>query len=627
MKPNPLSPSLLIVALLAGAANSSLAATPDTPLANLRSGHPRLLVEGDSSFAEMDARIAKSALLRKWKAGLLHDADELLEAPLPRHVLPDGKRLLSTSREVMRRVYTLATAHRFTGDRRYLERCWRDVEAVSRFKDWNPNHFLDTAEMTHALGIAYDWLYADWTDSRRATIRKAIVELGLTPGLKSYRGEARYGWWWKSEHNWNQVCNGGLTVGALAIADEEPELATEILMHALKSVPKAMREFAPDGAYREGPSYWAYGVTYNVLMIAALESALGSDFGLCDHPGFERTVLFPISLAGPTGTSFNFADAKASRPGATFTMFWLARRFQLPEVARFAEPLAKGGALDLLWHREPSAKGSPLPTNLYWRGLEAATLRSSWTDPGAFFVAFKAGSPRINHAQADLGSFVLDALGERWAHDLGPDNYNLPGYFDRGKKRWLYFRNRAEGHNTLTIAPAEGPDQVVNANTKIVRFSDRADLAFGVMDLGPAYAPAATGVERGIALVDNRGVAVRDEIRLKKPAEVLWSLHTRAKIEFADKGRTARLSQNGKTLEARLVSPTGAVFTERPAAPLKVSPNPEGQKHNRGFRTLTVRLDGRDRMDIAVVFQSAGENQAATIAAAAARPLAEWKAP
>ena len=32
---------------------------------------------------------------------------------------------------------------------------------------------------------------------------------------------------------------------------------------------------------------------------------------------------------------------------------------------------------------------------------------------------------------------------------MGPDDYNLPGYF--GKRRWNYYRLRAEGHNTLTI--------------------------------------------------------------------------------------------------------------------------------------------------------------------------------
>ena len=58
---------------------------------------------------------------------------------------------------------------------------------MAAFPDFNPRHFLDTAEMTHALAIAYDWLYDQWSESQRATIRKAIVELGLKPGMRVYR--------------------------------------------------------------------------------------------------------------------------------------------------------------------------------------------------------------------------------------------------------------------------------------------------------------------------------------------------------------------------------------------------------------------------------------------------------
>ena len=60
-------------------------------------------------------------------------------------------------------------------------------------------------------------------------------------------------------------------------------------------------------------------------------------------------------------------------------------------------------------------------------------MRSDWLDPSAMFVGIKAGTNRVNHSHLDLGTFVLDALGQRWAVDLGGDNYNLPGYF--GNKR------------------------------------------------------------------------------------------------------------------------------------------------------------------------------------------------
>ena len=116
-------------------------------------------------------------------------------------------------------------------------------------------------------------------------------------------------------------------------------------------------------------------------------------------------------------------------------------------------------ALDLLWY-EPagtSPKAAGLPLDKYFRGAEVAVMRSDWENPQALFVGFKAGDNKANHSHLDLGSFVFDAAGARWAMDLGADDYNLPGYF--GKQRWDYYRLRAEGQNTLVINPGPGPDQ------------------------------------------------------------------------------------------------------------------------------------------------------------------------
>ncbi len=147
------------------------------------------------------------------------------------------------------------------------------MKTVAAFPDFNPKHFLDTAEMTHALAIAYDWLYDAWTDAQRTTIREAIIKHGLKPGLAVYR---KGGWWPRATHNWNQVCNGGMTIGApWPSPTRSRELAGEILHDALASVPLAMASYAPDGAWGEGPGYWAYATTYNVVMLAALRIGPG----------------------------------------------------------------------------------------------------------------------------------------------------------------------------------------------------------------------------------------------------------------------------------------------------------------------------------------------------------------
>ena len=51
----------------------------------------------------------------------------------------------------------------------------------------------------------------------------SILNLGLSYGLNSYTDQSSgYSWWQTTNGNWNCVCNGGLTMGALAILNEDP---------------------------------------------------------------------------------------------------------------------------------------------------------------------------------------------------------------------------------------------------------------------------------------------------------------------------------------------------------------------------------------------------------------------
>ena len=147
--------------------------------------------------------------------------------------------------------------------------------------------------------------------------------------------QSRNTWWARARHNWNQVCNGGIGLGALALADEEPEACGRFLEAAVQSIRLPMAEFAPDGAWAEGPGYWDYATSYNVVFLAALESALGTDFGLSQMPSFSQTGLFPIYASGPTGRSFDYADAHASVIRAP-QMFWLSRRFLVLIISFFS---------------------------------------------------------------------------------------------------------------------------------------------------------------------------------------------------------------------------------------------------------------------------------------------------
>ena len=630
--PGPLIPVIgfricsLLAAVLASAScaspatNSSLPIPPAAEiLTHLTQPHPRLLA-ASADFAELRQRISHDPQLRSWQSNLLAQAHEILAAPPSRYEIPDGLRLLDTSRRVLHRVYTLALLYQLDGDSRYAERAWQELSAAANFPDWNPRHFLDTAEMTHAFAIGYDWLYAAWTPDQRTILRNAIVAKALTPALALYRGQKS---WTRMRHNWNQVCNGGIGMGALALADVEPHLAGEILHDAMQSIQLAMAEFAPDGAWKEGPGYWNYATSYNVTFLAALQTALGSDFGLSNIPAFAETGSFPIYLTGPLGRTFNYADG-GDRTIPAPQMFWLARKFHQPVFAWYERRVAAPAPLDLLWFdpSESSPQQAGLPLNKYFRGAEVALLRSDWENPQALFVGFKAGDNKANHSHLDLGDFVFDAAGVRWAVDLGADNYNLPGYF--GNQRWNYYRLRAEGQNTLVLNPAETPDQDPAAATRIVRFRPDPDHAFAIADLSAAYDKSARRVWRGIALLARKTLLIQDEIQARKPAELWWFMHTPAGVKIDDDGRSAVLHQVNATLRAEILSPAGAKFQIMNAEPLPSSPHPERQATNDRVSKLAIHLtDTTDtRLAVLLVPNPPGTNE--VVPPPKVTALSEW---
>ncbi|MCC7398209.1 MAG: heparinase II/III family protein [Planctomycetes bacterium] len=559
-------PSLLLLA-------APLAAQHDlAPRLAAIAAHPRLLLT-DAALAQRQQAATTDATLRRYVDQAIAQADGCLElADLRRELI--GPRLLAVSRECLRRVQVLAFAWRWTGDGRYAARAVHDLGTVAAFADWNPSHFLDVAEMTHAVALGYDWLWPKLSAAERDTLRTAIVRLGLEPGRAAYRQNA---WWTRSAFNWNQVCNAGLVLGALAVADDEPELATFVIEHAIASLPTALASYEPDGAWMEGPAYWDYATRYTAFGLAALQTALGGDCGLGDRDGLRRAAWFPLLTAGPTGRFFNFADAgENARIGPSPCVFWLAQRTGEAAFAAAEHRLLRthrASPLHVVWYvPEPPAPPSPPLAQLFRGAVPVAVFRSAWLDD-ALFVAVKGGYNAVNHGHLDLGSFVLDALGERWLLDLGSDDYDLPGYF--GKQRFGYYRLASHSHNVTLV---DDRDQDPKAVAKVLSFSaERANVVF---DLGSAWGQ--TKVRRGIAVVD-RAVLVQDELQLDAAHEVAFGLMTRAQVTIGPGGEVV-LRSGERELVVRAIEPAGARWREVAAGQAKP------QRANAGVRRLELHV-------------------------------------
>jgi hypothetical protein len=628
--------AVLWLVLLLG---SSLGLNAETDvLATLRAGHPRLLITPES-MREILAAESNDELRAQLHQQLTRAAEaHLSEAPIE-YVLV-GPRLLAQSRKAMAHVTTGAMAFRLTGDRRYAQHAIDVMLTASSFPDWNPSHFLDVAEMATALALGYDWLFDELSSAERATIKKALLEKALAFVRPAYGREdpkrESFPFVGNNLHNnWNQVCNGGFLLAALALADEEPAVAREVIAGVRWTLPHAMRAYEPDGAYPEGPVYWGYGTRYNVLIFAALESALGQDFDLTQHPSLDRTALYRLHVESPTGLSFNYADGRPGL-GADSGYTWLAQRYGIPAAIAHSRRLLQSSlqqppaphdrflATHVTWFPAPLTSTQPPSLDIHFRGpSEIAILRGAWDDPRALWVGLKAGSNRVNHGHLDLGSFVLDADGQRWAYDLGPDDYDLPGYWDSAtieSQRWKLYRLNNLSHNTVTPdADVQDPDAVAT----ITAFLSTPSRAFAIADVTAAYPKRADRFRRGVQMIDRSRVLVQDELEgVADGTRLTWQMLTPAQVAL--EGRSAVLTQGGRTMRVDLLSPESARFRSQPATPPTAA-----EEQNKGITRLYTDIvadtsAGERDVRIAVLLTPVGERWPERAVPALVN-LKEWK--
>lgn len=383
---------------------------------------------------------------------------------------------------------------------------------------WNPTHFLDTAEFTAAFAIAYDWLYDVWTSDQKSQIRTNMITYGLTQGVTAYTNSDNqfHGWWTNNtQGNWNCVCNGGLTLGSLAILNED-DASTSIATQLLGlTVPNAVQNCAQavttDGTWTETANYWYFGTTGHAEMSASLLTATGSDYGLLtSNKNFGLTGLFHMYITGP-GSLFAYGDHGPNKFSTTANaMLFYGGYFNHPEYMLFQRDQHDAPEPWSMFWYDPTVAGA------FWDGMaldhffddptdQWAAMRSSWTDEDAMYVAIKAGKLQGHqtHNDLDVGDFVLDALGTRWAGELGSGDYLSLDYFSNDTQdsvRWLYYRKRSEGQNTIlinkqnqlvTAAPTVKHDTSNTAQGSSTVFDVPSDsTAWWTTDMSSAYSDA-----------------------------------------------------------------------------------------------------------------------------------------
>jgi oligo-alginate lyase len=570
IRPNFCHPALLLFLFLLGVPGLRVQAALPDPWPE----HPRLIAT-EPVWTELRARVEDEPELRAFVNGVIQQARQVLPAPtLERRM--EGRRLLGVSREALRRILLCSFAYRLTDDPEFLARAQGDMLAAAAFDDWNPAHFLDVAEMAAALAFGYDWLHADLSPETRNTVRRALIDKALRHGRD---GHASF----RSTNNWSQVCIGGLLLAALAIGDHEPDLARSVLEAARRDVGNGLGPYRPDGVYPEGPSYWEYGTSYTVLLVAALRSATGDDWGILEAEGLKPSAVWLTHMTGPTGAFYNFADGSA-RAGLMPALYFFARELEQPALLRFQHEAARTfvragrerlAPLAAFWWSHPDV---PIEVELplFWSGQgrqPVAAWRSSWDDPDAFYFAIKAGGSAANHAHMDGGSFILEVRGVRWAVDLGLQSYHsleARGVrlwaMNQDSERWRIFRLGPFSHNTLTI---DGRLHDASGMARLVHSDEQG----ATIDLTPIFLPDQVRRATRHARFAGDHVVLHDTVEGASPgATIRWAMATRAQSDLDDQRVTLRQDGRRFVLQFDGARPD-IIDISQPATPLD-APNP-----------------------------------------------------
>lgn len=523
---------------------------------------PRLVLT-PSLEKQLKERLRNDPVVKNYYAAMqLNARDILTKPPLTYNMI--GRRLLSTSREMLRRMSILSMVYRIDKDPDVLKKINEELLTVCSFPDWNPSHYLDVAEMTLAVAIAVDWT-GNYLPKKSVEIaRQSLIEKGINPSFGSDEPD-----WVRRNNNWNQVCNGGMIAAAIVIGDKHPDLAARTIRRSLDGIPNALNEYAPSGVYPEGATYWDYGTSFTCITASMLKSAFGSDFGISQYPAFLESANFKMLSVAPSGMYFNFADC-GDREGSNgdITLAWFAKetgnqlyldKNRFLKAPESMNGLSRLAGLGLVWLAEFKPSGNTsLP--LSWKGDGSNPLvvfKGHGDDPHNYYFGGKGGRGNLNHGNLDAGSFVFELDGVRWAVDPGNQDYNeleQAGFdlWNQGQNspRWTLLTKGNQGHSTLTVDDARF---VVNATAPVTGFSSGNNPS-AIVDLTPVFGRRMKSAVRTFTKDSDHSIVIEDNLVTgDSTVSITWAMMTTAEVIPVRDG--AILRQSGKELHLKIISP------------------------------------------------------------------------
>ena len=650
-KPAPPRPQIAVIP----AAKFKAPAANDY-LSGIAKVRPRL-IHNAAGWAAQKGMIATDPVLAKIMEALKASGEDLLKDPELTRINGD------TGGEGPKAVYRmglLGALHYGDGDLKWQERGVRELIALTdkvSFRDWHPDLADNVTDMVVATALGYDWFRAGLNTEQAAGVRTYLAEKGIAALIayldgdevpESAKGQSGGQTGTKSKvipakapprpqgkpeagkllpDSKQMAAASALLLSAICLVDEEPAVAKKAADAAAKMFGKGIVRFAPGGVWPEGLQAGEAVMDYVAMVVQSLKSssATGRDLGLSLLEGIPQFNTARMHMMGPSGQNFNYGDSKVAISTRPWVATWLCGIAGNPGIRAVAatgkQPVSAAyfGQVGNFLYYNPHAAGDGTADTMDYAqpGGFVATSRSGW-EKTDYFVAVKGGENEDTTAQLDIGSFVLEAGGQRWGLELGAENDKAPGFevkpgADRAKRFELYLENTL-GQNTLVI---DGNQQELDAKAAVLLGNSTPERGLAVVDMTKAYSKPAKDVHRGVMVVrgEKPYIVIQDDLIMKNTGSIVWSMHTKAEISAT--GTTARLTLGGKTLVATIVSPASASFStgEPPEAPSEQARNLVNEK----VHVLKASVDGAKGPQSLCITFALDEPPAHTVT-----PIATW---
>jgi len=317
-------------------------------------------------------------------------------------------------------------------------------------------------EQAKAVALAYDWLYEQWSEEQRASLRDKLAE-GVEYLVNFIRHDRL------SPYNvflYNSPFQS-LIAANLALYGDDPrgELNMRFTYDLWKHrvLPAWRQVMGKNGGWHEGGEYVGIGIGQAVYQVPAMwRAATGEDL-FKTEPGLRGFLDFMIYRKQPDDTDARWGDAGFFDRNVPDLIplaleYRHAAAYNLRPPGRAPIPTAwPWGPLSDASLLDPRARAA-LPLAHHFDGIGLVVARSDWS-ADATYVSFRAGDNFWSHSHLDQGAFTL-YKGGGLALDSG---FYGPRY---GSDHHMNYAYQSIAHNLVTVTD---PEDTAQADGKTVR--------------------------------------------------------------------------------------------------------------------------------------------------------------